>query len=87
MTPRTITVPLGKTVLLFAGIFVGLLLLVIGLDQKNDAVYYAGAFILPAALLWGSLFLGEESPGIRIALLAVGGFLIAALLAGFHLFG
>jgi len=90
--PRTITLPFGKTAVLFAAILLGLLLVVIGLDIENDGVYYAGAFILPAALLWGGLFLDEESPGIRITLLAVGGYLAAALLAGIssiipHLFG
>ena len=87
-----ITIPFGKNAAVFFLMFVGLLLLVIGLDRNNDGVYYAGAFILPAALLWGGLFLEEESPGLRIALVAVGGYLVAALLTGItsiisHLFG
>src|SRR4030042_662955 len=80
--PKTITLPFGKIPILFAVIFVGLLLIAIGLNRGNDEVYYAGAFILPAALLWGGLFLKEEGSGIRITLLAVGGYLAASLLPG-----
>jgi hypothetical protein len=60
----------------------GLLLLVIGRERGIDGVYYAGALILPTALFWSSFFPKEESPGIRITLLAVGGYLIASLLSG-----
>jgi hypothetical protein len=79
---ETIIVPYGKMTLMAAVMFLGLLLVVIGLDRNNDGVYYAGAFLLPAAFIWGGLFLKEESSGIRVTLLAVGGYLIASLLAG-----
>ena len=80
--PESITLPYGKLTIMFAVMLIGLMLLVIGLDRGNSVVYYIGAFFLPAALLWGGLFLKAESLGIRITLLAVGGYLIAALLAG-----
>ena len=78
--PKTITLPLGKTAILFAVVLLGLLLVVIGPSIENEGVYYAGAFILPAALFWAGLFLKEESGGVRITLLAIGGYLVAALL-------
>ena len=76
------SLPVGSTVIMFVAILVGLLLLVIGDSQNSSGVYYAGAFILPAALFWGAFFLKEENTGLRIAFLAVGGYLAASLLAG-----
>ena len=76
--PQAITLPLGKTAILFAVVLFGLLLVVIGLNIENEGVYYAGAFILPAALFWAGLFLKEESGRVRITLLAIGGYLVAA---------
>ncbi len=77
---ETITLPWGKMTIMFAVMLIGLLHIVIGLNHDNGGVYYAGAFLLPAAFIWGGLFLKEESSGIRITLLAVGGYIIAALL-------
>jgi len=77
-----ITLPYGQMTIMFAVMLLGLLLVVIGLDRDNSIVYYIGAFFLPASLLWGGLFLKEEDIKIRITMLAVGGFLIATLVAG-----
>lgn len=91
ITPKTVSLQFEKTIILFGVMLLGLLLVIIGLNVESDEVYYAGAFILPGALLWAGLFLKEESTGIRITLLAVGGYLIASLLTGigsiFNLFG
>jgi hypothetical protein len=75
-------VPIGPRLMVFAGILLGLLLLVIGDSRNISGVTYAGKFILPAALIWGGLYLKEESAGIRITLLAVGGVMIIAGLLG-----
>ena len=76
-----ITLPYGKMTIMFGVMLLGLLLVVIGLDRSNSVIYYIGAFFLPAAFIWGGLFLNEENIKIRITLLAIGGFLIAALLS------
>jgi hypothetical protein len=80
--PKTVSLQFEKQIILFGVMLLGLLLIIIGLNVETDEVYYAGAFILPAALLWAGLFLKEESSGMRITLLAVGGYLIASLLSG-----
>lgn len=90
--PKTVSLQFEKQIIVFGVMLLGLLLVIIGLNVESDEVYYAGTFILPAALLYAGLFLKEESSGIRITLLAVGGYLIASLLSGVgsiisHLFG
>lgn len=69
---------------LFGAVAVGLLLLVIGIGTGTEWVFYAGAFILPLALLWGGLFKSEQNTPVRVALLAVAGLLIAVTM---QLFG
>jgi hypothetical protein len=65
----------------FGGILLGILLLVIGDAQAIKGVTYAGKFILPVALFWGGLCLKDESVGIRITLIALGGITALGLLA------
>jgi hypothetical protein len=79
---QSITVPMGTKFMLFAGILLGMLLLVLGNSLGVEGLRHAGAFILPAALFWGGFYLKEEGLGIRIALLAVAGYLVAAGLLG-----
>lgn len=80
---QSVSLPLGTRLIVFIGILVGMLLLVLGDSLEASGVYYAGAFILPVTLLWGSLYMKEESIGLRITLLAVGGYLVASgLLSG-----
>jgi len=68
--------------MLLAGLAVGLLLLVIGASIPNRGTFYAGAFILPMSLFWGGLFLQEEGTPLRVAMMAIGGFLAAAVVGG-----
>ena len=65
---------------LFIAVALGLLLVVVGLGSGTKGVFFAGAFILPLALLWGGLFSADESTPLRVTLLAISGILLAAII-------
>jgi hypothetical protein len=80
--PQNISFPIGPKLILFACILLGLLFLMIGNWANVEALHQIGAFLLPAAFFWGGFYVNEGA-GVRIALLAVGGYLAAAgLLSG-----
>ena len=70
----------GSSMLLLAGIALGLLLMIVGAAARSRGLVLAGAFIFPMSLFSGGLFWGDELPSVRITLVALGGlFVIAAL--------
>lgn len=79
---QTITVPVGPKLIIFACILLGLLFLMLGNWINVEALRQLGAFILPAAFLYGGFYLKEDGAGIRITLLAVGGYLAVSGLLG-----
>jgi hypothetical protein len=72
----------GSKMGLFAGIAIGLLLLVIGSGTGNNGVIHAGAFILSLASFWGGFYLPKENVAIKTALLAIGGLVAIAAFLG-----
>jgi hypothetical protein len=62
----------------FLGVILGILLIIIGIGASSEWVFLIGTLVVPVVLLWGSLFLQEESLPMRIAMLAVVGVSIAA---------
>ena len=70
----------GSSMLLLAGIALGLLLMIIGAAARSRGLVLAGAFIFPMSLFGGGLFWSDELPSVRITLVALGGlFVIAAV--------
>jgi hypothetical protein len=61
----------------FLGVALGLLLAIIGIGADNEWVYLIGVLIMPLALVWGGLFIKDENTPMRVAMLAVAGFIVA----------
>jgi hypothetical protein len=70
----------GSSMLLLAGIALGLLLMVIGAATRTRGLVLTGGFIFPMTLFAGGLFWSEELLAVRITLISLGGlFVIAAV--------
>ena len=70
----------GSSILLLAGIALGLLLMVVGAATRTRGLVLTGAFIFPLTLFAGGLFWSEELLPVRITLISLGGlFVIAAV--------
>jgi hypothetical protein len=71
----------GSSLLLLAGIALGLLLMVIGAATRSRGVVLTGAFIFPLSLFTGGLFWSEEFLPVRITLISLGGLFVIAAVA------
>jgi hypothetical protein len=63
----------------FLGVILGILLIIIGIGTESDWVFLIGTLITPIALFWGGLFLEGQTLAMRIAMVAVGGFIVGAI--------
>jgi hypothetical protein len=71
-----------RRTMLVLGIFLGLLLLMIGnIGSGHRNVTLAGDFIFAITLICGGL-LSEENQGIKIALMAIGGLFVISAFTG-----
>ena len=68
----------GKRLTMLLGVGLGMVMQYIGyrLSEPNADLVIIGTYILPLSLLWGGLFLSEESTPLRITLLAIGGIVL-----------
>jgi hypothetical protein len=66
---------------LFLGVVLGILLVIIGIGTDSEWVYLIGALIMPIVLFWGGLFLEGQALAMRIAMLAVGGFIAGLIVS------
>ena len=69
---------LVKRSVLLIGILLGMVMQYIGyrLSEPNADLILIGTYILPLSLLWGGMFLSEESTPLRVTLLAIGGIVL-----------
>ncbi len=66
----------GSSMVLLAGIALGLLLMVIGAGTRTRGLTLTGAFIFPLSLFTGGLFWSEELLAVRITLISLGGLFV-----------
>ena len=68
----------GKRSVVLIGVALGMALQYIGyrLSEPNADLIIIGSYILPLSLLWGGMFLSEESTPLRVTLLAAGGLIL-----------
>jgi hypothetical protein len=67
--------------MVFLAVALGILLAIIGTGTDSEWVYLIGTLIIPIALLWGGLFLEGQTLAMRIAMLAVGGYVVGAIVS------
>jgi hypothetical protein len=67
--------------MVFLAVVLGILLAIIGRGTDSEWVYLIGTLIIPIALLWGSLFLEGQNLAMRIAMLAVSGYVVGAIVS------
>jgi len=67
-----------KRSVVLIGILLGMVMQYIGyrLPEPNADLIVIGTYILPLSLLWGGMFLSEESTPLRVTLLAIGGIVL-----------
>lgn len=74
---KEVALALSPVGVALVGVFVGLLLAVIGLAIGNSEVASAGAFILPFALFAGGFLLKDENPLVRAGMFIAAGLILA----------
>jgi len=77
--PSASAIAMTPTLGMLIAVALGLLLRVIGMHAGEAGLMFAGAFILPLALVWGGLFLDSQALAVRVTLLASGGLVLFAL--------
>lgn len=79
----------GKRTVMLAGIVLGLAMQYTGyrLPEPNADLILIGSYLLPISLLWGGMFLSEESTPLRVTLLAIGGIILMTSVVSGSLIG
>lgn len=66
---------------IFLVILLGILLIVLGSGIPNDWLCLIGSFLFALALIWGGIFVKDESIPIRVTMLAIAGLIVFGMIS------